>query len=385
MSASKSPIKPLRILCAIDSFKGTLSSEDASEIVARIGQTYNHQTKTVSISDGGEGLLKALEKPLELSFKSSSVLGPDFQPVKATCGYAEKQKTLVIEMALASGLPLVPEQNRNPLKTTSYGTGELIINHLKTDTKKILIGVGGSATSDGGIGAMQALGFIFEGIDTIATGASLEKISAINSTNIKLPTDIEIIVACDVNNPFTGPKGAAKTYGYQKCAESLINKEAIINRIETGMLHIQGIIENKTKINLSNVPGAGAAGGIAGSLHALLDAKLTPGIELIFDAIQIENLMQDVDLVLTGEGCLDEQTSNGKVVSGILSHAKKLNKPVIGVFGQTKLHQKQLNELGFSRIYCLINDNDLNTCLNNTKHAMELTIKKLFEETKSVP
>lgn len=385
MSASKSLTRPLKILCAIDSFKGTLSSEEASEIVSKIASTHNHKTEAIFISDGGEGLLKALEKPLNLTLKASSVLGPDFKPVKAICGYSESSKTLVVEMATASGLPLVPEENRNPLKTTSYGTGELILNNLKTDTKRILLGVGGSATSDGGIGALQALGLNISGLDSIATGDSLTHITDLSAKSLRLKDGLEILVACDVNNPFTGPRGAAKVYGYQKCAERIKDKDTIINKIEEGMLNLQNIIQKNTGIDLSTIAAAGAAGGIAGSLHALAKAKLIPGIDLIFEAIDIQTAMQNADLIITGEGCLDEQTSNGKVVSGILHYAKKLNKPVIGVFGQTKLTSKQIEDLGFLQTYCLINDNDLNTCLNKTKQAMELTIKKLFTETKIVP
>ncbi|PCJ62651.1 MAG: glycerate 2-kinase [Planctomycetota bacterium] len=356
----------MKILIASDSFKGTLTSTRISQLFIK---QFDHQYTEVTsaqISDGGEGLLIALEQPYDLEIQKVSVIGPLGITVQAKVGTSEKHSLLVVEMAEASGLPLIQESLRDPLTTTSYGTGQLLLLAKENKYKNILLGVGGSATSDGGIGALQALGIQ---IDDIPDKASAKDLINIKSFNI--PTNFwlkgkNIQIACDVNNPFTGINGAAKIYGPQKCNPTIDSSETI-EQVEEGMIHLQSIIKQQFDIDLNHVQGSGAAGGIAGSFHAILKASLTPGTDIIFDAIQLEKKIEDADLIITGEGCLDHQTLNGKVIAGISHLTKKHHKTLIGICGQNNLSKEELHQLGIQKVFSLTDFASIEDCMNNTE------------------
>ena len=366
----------MKILVAIDSFKGTLSSAELGKILQDALQINNQTVDFISVSDGGEGLLEALTKPLQLQIIPVQATAPLGNKIDAFVGYSEITKTLVVELASASGLPLVPEAKRNPLHTTSYGSGELLNYAQKLNCQNILFGVGGSATSDGGVGALQALGLYFEGAPHLATGNDLIQISQISYYTSHWLEKINFQIACDVNNPFTGEKGSAKTYGPQKCSATL-NANAIVSQIEEGMIHLKEMILKKTNIDLDLVPGAGAAGGIAGSMHALLKAKLSPGIKIIFDAIQLTEKIKEADLIITGEGRLDQQTINGKVVSGIIKEAQKWGRPVWALCGQNTLSPTEIKAIGLEKVYTLIENAPLEECLSNTQQVVKKTLQHL--------
>lgn len=369
----------MKILIAIDSFKGTLTSTELGLILKKELESNGQEANFVAVSDGGEGLLEALIKPLELSIIPLSVTDPLGNKINSSIGYSEKTSTLVAELATASGLPLVPEEKRNPIHTTSYGSGELLNFAKRKNCQNILFGVGGSATSDGGVGALQALGVNFQGISQPASGKDLLQISDISCQDNHWLKKINFQIACDVNNPFTGENGSAKIYGPQKCSAT-IEKKLIIEQIEKGMIHFKKLILNKTGIELDKVPGSGAAGGIAGSMHALLGAKLSPGIQIIFEAIQLKEKIKESNLIITGEGRLDQQTINGKVVSGIIKEAQKLNKPVWALCGQNSLTKAETRAFGIEKVYTLIENATLDECLLNTEKVVKKTLKILLSD-----
>jgi len=366
----------MKILIAIDSFKGTLSSSDLGVLIKENLQNSELSVNYVSVSDGGEGLLDALSFPLQLKIMPVSVTDPLGKVVETFIGYSKKTETLVVELASASGLPLVPEDKRNPLKTTTFGSGELLNFGKKLKCKNILFGVGGSATSDGGVGALQALGLQFSGVPIPATGEHLIQILNFEKKIPEWLQNINFQIACDVNNPFTGVNGSAKIYCPQKCSTQL-NIPNTIEQIEQGMLHFKNLIQEKTGIDLNQVPGSGAAGGIAGSMHALLNAKLIPGIQIIFEAIQLTDQIKAADVIITGEGRLDEQTKNGKVVAGIIKEAARYGKAVWVICGQNLLSQKETEALGVQKVFTLTDYGSLKDCLENTQSI----VKKVLLQT----
>lgn len=373
----------MKILVAIDSFKGTLSSTELGLIIQKHLQSKEMDVTFVSVSDGGEGLLEALSTPLQLAKIPVTVTDPIGKPINTLVGYSEETKTLVAELAMASGLPLVPEEKRNPLFTTSFGSGELLLQAKKLSCKNILFGVGGSATSDGGVGALQALGLDFFGAPSLAAGKDLIQIKEINGYQSHWLTNINFQIACDVNNPFTGDRGSARIYGPQKCGSGL-DKSKIIDQIEKGMVHLKNLILQKTLIDLDQTPGAGAAGGIAGSMHALLKAKLHPGIQIIFEAIKLSEKIKNADLIITGEGRLDQQTINGKVVAGIIKVAKEFNKPVWALCGQNTLSSNDLKLLGLKKVYTLIENASLEECMQNTANVVKKALNSLQKDLSQV-
>ncbi len=369
----------MKILAAIDSFKGTLTSTELGLLIKETIESQDYSVEYISVSDGGEGLLEALTSPLQLTLIPVKVTNPLGVRIETFIGYSEKTQTLVVELASASGLPLVPEEKRNPLLTTTFGSGELLNFGKNLNCKNILFGVGGSATTDGGLGALQALGLTFEGVPIPASGEHLIQVLNINN---KLPDWLKTInlqIACDVNNPFTGPNGSARVYGPQKCSSKL-NVQKTINQIEEGMLHFKKIIQEKTNIDLNQIPGAGAAGGIAGSMHALLGAKLIPGIQIIFEAIHLTDHIQAADLIITGEGRLDQQTKNGKVVAGVIQEATRLGKPVWAICGQNLLDKQEVNTLGVQKVFTLTEYAPLKDCLENTSSVVKKTLLCLQKE-----
>ncbi len=340
----------LKIVLAFDSFKGSLCASEVTDCVQETFKAVRPDVsiKTVLMSDGGEGLLESVSGVLTLERKSSQVTNPLGQSCLAHYGFNVERKLAVIESAQACGLTLIDAEKRNPLHTTAYGVGELILDALESGAKTILMGLGGSATNEAGLSILQALGAkFFDGNNqalSMITGKDLEKICRMDLTGLDHRLfKTQIMLACDVNNPLIGLLGATFVYGPQKggTAETL-------QRLEQGMENVASLIEQTIGISVRALPGAGAAGGIAAGLHAALGATLQSGINIILDLQDFEEKIQDADLVITGEGKSDAQTLMGKVPMGILRRAQKKGIPVILVSGAIENCTELLNA-GFAQ------------------------------------
>ncbi len=347
----------MNILLAFDSFKESLTSEKAANCFKEGFQQISSKANFTirSLSDGGEGFIEALTSE-QGEIRRVDVKNPLGDVVNSTYGFVNEKKLAVIEMAKASGLELIGIEQRDPLKTSSYGTGQLICDALKNGAREICIGIGGSATVDGGCGMAQALGAIFidnKGREMISpiTGGRLKQISAIHLDQLHQKcSDTKFRIACDVDNPLIGKRGAAVVFGPQKGAD----QETVIE-LEQGLLHLSSIIKRDLGKDISLLPGAGAAGGIGGMFHALLNAQLEKGIDIVMKANHIEELIRDADLVISGEGRIDAQTLGGKTVSGIVDCAKKHNKPILAIGGSV-VHKDMpaLREAGITASLSLV-------------------------------
>lgn len=336
-----------KIIIASDSFKGSISSKEVSNAAEMaIYQVFPQcQVIKIPVADGGEGTIEALVSFLNGSIISCKVHGPLMELIDAHYGILEDGKTAVIEMASASGLTLVPEKKRNPMLTSTYGTGELIKDALLRGCRNFLIGIGGSATNDAGTGMLNALGFRFldsKGHELEQGGQILQQIDSIDDSQV-LPQLKQAIftVACDVNNPLFGPNGAAYVFAGQKGAD-----EKMINLLDKGLRNFSKIIELKRGKSIQSIPGSGAAGGLGGGFLAFLRTTLKPGIEMVLDTLDFEKQIEGADLIITGEGKIDRQTSMGKTPAGVLRAAGKMNIPVIAIGGCIE-DVTTLNELGF--------------------------------------
>ena len=338
------------ILLAFDSFKGSLTSREVADAFEEGVRSVVPDLiiNKVCLADGGEGTAEALVSTLGGEWVEVEVLDPLMRPIRARYGIVDDGHTAIIEMAEASGLTLLAEEERNPLKTSTYGTGQLIADALKRGCRKILVGIGGSATNDAGTGMLSALGFRFfdsEGHLLDGCGESLERVATIDSSLI-LPElkSVDMRVACDVTNPFCGPQGAAYVFAPQKGADL-----QMVERLDKGMWHFAEIIKQYNKVDVTNLSGAGAAGGLGGAFSALLGAQLCQGVELVLDALHFEELLKGCDLVVTGEGRIDRQTLMGKAPMGVLKAATRRGIPVIAIGGSVE-RCPELEHSGFFSI-----------------------------------
>lgn len=327
-----------RVVVASDKFKGTLTSAEAAAAVG-VGVKRVHPDATVvavPVADGGDGTLAAaVEAGYELVPVVAS--GPTGEPVKS--GYARRGDTAVVELADVSGLVRLPGGVPAPLTATSYGTGELIAAAVAAGCTRIILGIGGSASTDGGAGLIAGLGGRLEGV--------------------------QVVVACDVDNPLTGPRGAAAVYGPQKGATA----EQVVE-LDRKLSAWADQVAEQTGRDLRDVPGAGAAGGVGFAALALLDAELRPGIELVLEMVGFEEQLAGADLVITGEGALDEQTLHGKAVAGV--GAKAAGIPVVAVCGVNRLEPHQLQEAGVQAAYALTDlEPDVQRCIAEPKPLLE--------------
>lgn len=335
----------MKILLAPDSFKGSLSSKEVCHAMENgIKRVIDAEIISIPIADGGEGTVEALVYAVGGEIIKSDVTGPLGEKVEAFYGIL-KDGTAVIEMAACAGLYLIPEEKRNPLKTTTYGVGELIKLALDRGCRKFIIGIGGSATNDGGVGMAQALGARFldkDGNEIGFGGGELYKIEKIDISSIdKRIYESEFIVASDVDNPLCGEKGASYVYGPQKGATP-----EMIKILDENLRHLAYEAKKVIEKDYSEVPGAGAAGGLGFGLMAFLGAKLKRGIDIIIETTRLEEKIKEVDLVITGEGNTDFQTAFGKAPAGIAKLAKKYNKPVIILSGGLGKDYKSLYDIG---------------------------------------
>ncbi len=344
----------MKILIAIDSYKGTLESKQAGDIVKKAFlQVFGGiEIEVLSIADGGEGTVAAIMENNKGIIRHSKVTGPLGEPVRAAYGIFGK--TAVIEMAQASGLTLLQGRIPDPMNATTYGTGQLIKKALDDGAQKIIIGIGGSATNDGGAGMAQALGVRFldaDGKELQPGGAALEDLKEIDFSGLDDRIHgCEIIVACDVKNPLCGPEGASFIYGPQKGATS-----GQVIKLDRALANFARIVYEATGNDYAGIPGAGAAGGLGFGLMAFCGGNLKPGIEIVLEASKLRNKIKNADLVITGEGCMDGQALNGKAPMGIAVAANEFSVPVIAIAGQVKGGPDLMDKIGLDAALACVN------------------------------
>lgn len=336
---------------AFDSFKGSLTSGEAADAFAE-GLCCSVPDAVVSkicIADGGEGSIDAVVKTMNGGLVAVETVDPLGRRMMARYGIVDDGKTAVIEMAQASGLTLLAPGERNPLLTSTYGTGLLMADALDRGCRKMLVCIGGSATNDGGMGMLNALGCRFldaDGNMLGGCGADLEKVTTIDSGSMdSRMSGIELVVACDVQNPLYGHDGAAYVFAPQKGADADMTE-----RLDKGLRNYAEVINRCCGIDVSRIPGAGAAGGTGAGLVALLGARLERGIDMVLEAVHFDELLKTADAVVTGEGRIDGQTLMGKALSGILSRAERSGVPVFAFAGRVEWCDELL-ESGFAAIH----------------------------------
>ncbi|MBY2013554.1 glycerate kinase [Clostridioides difficile] len=346
----------MKILISINSLKGSLSSIEAGNAIKKgiLKVKEDAQVKILPLADGGEGTVDALVQGMNGKKETIEVTGPIAKKVDATYGLLKNTSTAIIEIAQASGLTLVPTELRNPLYTTTYGVGEIIKEAINKGYRNFIVGIGGSATNDAGIGMLQALGFEFYDKNNKLVGLGgkvLNEIRHIKIENrLKELDECKFKIACDVNNPLFGKNGAAYIYGSQKGATS-----EIIEELDNGLRNFSKVVKNYLSKDVANVEGAGAAGGLGFAFLAFLDSKLESGIKIILEEIKLEEELKDADFVITGEGRLDNQTAMGKAPIGVAKLAKKYGVKVIGLAGATTEDAVKCNEEGIDAYFSIVN------------------------------
>ena len=345
----------MKIVIASDSFKGSMSSVDVAQAAEKgIHEVLSDcQVVAVNVADGGEGTVEAIVDALGGEIVKAKVTDPLGREIEACYGIAGE--TAIIEMAAASGLPLLQPQERNPWLTSTYGTGEMIMDAIQRGCRKFLVGIGGSATNDAGTGMLQAMGFRFydangEMIDH-CTGGRMQDIVRIDDSQVSEAVRQSVFtVACDVDTPFCGTEGAAPVFAPQKGADA-----EMVTRLDAGMASLAKVIEDKYALDVVPVAGAGAAGGMGGAFYAFLQATLKKGIDMVLDAIDFDATIHGADLVITGEGKVDFQTAKGKTAAGVLARAKKQHIPVIAIGGCVEMCDS-LMQMGFAGIYPILEE-----------------------------
>jgi glycerate kinase len=344
----------LKVVIAPQGFKGNLSALQVSRAVDQgIRRALpGVVTSLVPMADGGEGTARALVDALGGSLVPAAVTGPMGERVTAHWGFLADGVTAVIEMALASGLGLVPPEKRNPELATTYGTGELVRHALERGCRKFIIGVGDSATNDGGAGMAQALGARLlnaAGEEIAFGGAALEGLARIDVTGLDPRlADCDILLACDVDNPLCGPEGASCVYGPQKGAS-----REMVARLDSALAHYADVIKRDLGIDIRDVPGAGAAGGLGAGLMVFLKARMQPGVEVIIRATGLVEHLKDAGLVFTGEGRIDSQTACGKTAVGVARRAKELGLPVIAIAAEIGAGYQIVYEHGIDTVFSI--------------------------------
>ncbi|WP_437833743.1 glycerate kinase (plasmid) [Niallia taxi] len=345
----------MKIVLAPDSFKESLSALQVAESIERGFKQVlpNADYVKVPMADGGEGTVQSLVDATGGRIIKKTVTGPLGEAAEAFFGILGNVKTAVIEMAAASGLHLVPATKRNPLLTTTRGTGELIAAALEYNVNHIIIGIGGSATNDGGAGMAKALGARFlnsNGQEIAEGGGALSDLAAIDLSSLDSRlAHVKIEVACDVDNPLIGPKGASAIFGPQKGATP-----EIVNQLDENLAHYAEIIEKDLGVKIADVPGAGAAGGLGGGLLAFMQAELSRGVDIVMEAAKLSDIIAGADLVITGEGKIDGQTIFGKTPIGVAKTAKKHGVPVIGIAGNVAGDSDAVHEYGIDAIFSIV-------------------------------
>ena len=376
----------MKVTVAIDSFKGSLTSMEAgfaiSEGITRVFP--DAEVCVRPLADGGEGTVDALVKGMDGVYKKVKVSGPLGDKVEATYGIIEETKTAIIEMSQAAGITLVPTEKRNPLYTTTYGVGEMIIDAIENGCRRFIVGIGGSATNDGGVGMLQALGYQFTNAfgEEIADGArGLKELKTISDENV-IPelADCEFKIACDVTNPLCGERGCSAVYGPQKGATP-----EMIEEMDEWLFEYAALACEKFPKSNPAFPGTGAAGGLGFAFLTFTNAVLESGIKIVLEETNLSEYIKDADCVITGEGRLDEQTVMGKAPIGVAKLAKEYNKPVLAFSGVVTKDAKVCNEHGIDAFFPIIRSVVSKEEAKDAKNAMDNmsdTVEQVFRVIK---
>lgn len=372
----------MKVVISIDSLKGSLSSIEAAKAIEKgiLNVDNNIDIEIMPLADGGEGTVEALVQGMNGEELTINVTGPINKKVNAKYGILKDTNTAIIEMAQASGLPLVPAELRNPLNTTTYGVGEIIKEAIERGCRNFIVGIGGSATNDAGVGMLQALGYEFydENNNLLGLGGKiLNQIKSIKIDNrLKDLDKCDFKIACDVNNPLYGTNGAAYIYGPQKGA----NKE-IVEELDRGLINFAEVVKKELNKDIAHIEGVGAAGGLGFAFLAFLNSKLESGIKIILDEINLEEVIKDADFVITGEGRLDNQTAMGKAPIGVAKLAKKYGTKVIAIAGCTTDDAVKCNEEGIDAYFSIVNSAmTIEEAMDkeNAKRNMTSTTEQIF-------
>ena len=345
----------MKVVVAIDSLKGSLSSIEAGMAIRDgvLAAKPDAEVIVKPLADGGEGTTDALIEGMNGKRIDLTVTGPMHSPVDAYYGYLADSHTAVMEMASAAGITLVPAEEKNPLLATSYGVGEMMNDALQKGCRNFIIGIGGSATNDGGIGMLKALGVHFldeNGEDVGEGGQALAKVTQIDVSGLNpLLKECQIQVACDVNNPLCGENGSTYVYGPQKGVTEDMKKQ-----LDNDMAHFASVTSKTLGNDYRDTPGAGAAGGLGFAFLSYIGAALTPGIELILNAVGLAQELSDADVVITGEGRLDFQTAMGKAPVGVARLAKKYHAKVIAFAGSVTKEASACNKEGIDAFFPIL-------------------------------
>lgn len=342
-----------KILLVPDSFKGTLSSRQVCQVMA--GQLRRFfpqaQVKSIPVADGGEGSVEAFLAAAGGERRTRTVTGPFGEPVEAFYGVLGDGRTAVIEMAACAGLPLA-EGRLNPERATTYGVGELLLAAKEAGCTKAILGLGGSCTNDGGVGAAAALGAKFtraDGAAFIPTGGTLGEIAALDVSPVAQALQgMELTAMCDIDNPLYGDAGAAAVFAPQKGADA-----AMVARLDAGLRHLGQVAARCLGRDFSHLPGAGAAGGLGFGMAAFCGAQLRMGIDAVLDAVGFDSLLPGTDMVFTGEGKIDSQSARGKVVSGVAARCRKAGVPVVAVVGQIGQGFEEMYQQGLTAVFSI--------------------------------
>ncbi|MFZ7164685.1 glycerate kinase [Avibacterium avium] len=369
----------MKILIAPDSFKESLTALEVAEAI-EIGfrKIFPHeQYCKIPMADGGEGTVQSLVDATQGKLIQCTVTAPLGNKIDAFWGLSGDGETAFIEMAAASGLHLVPMEVRNPLKTTSFGTGELILSALNYGVKKIILGIGGSATNDAGVGMLQALGARFLNAENQSLGYGGEQL--IHTAHIDLSqldsrlAQVQIEVACDVNNPLCGETGASAVFGPQKGATV-----QMVQQLDAALAHFAEKVQQQLGINIANQSGAGAAGGMGGGLLLLPKVRLKKGVNIVLETLNFSAQVQDADLVITGEGRMDGQSAYGKTPIGVAKTAKQFGKPVIAIVGCLREDYEVVYEQGIDAVFPIIRQLDsLENTLRSGKENLISTAQNI--------
>lgn len=342
-----------KILLVPDSFKGTLSSRQVCQVMA--GQLRRFfpqvQVKSIPVADGGEGSVEAFLAAAGGERRTRTVTGPFGEPVEAFYGVLGDGRTAVIEMAACAGLPLA-EGRLNPERATTYGVGELLLAAKEAGCTKAILGLGGSCTNDGGVGAAAALGAKFtraDGAAFVPSGGTLGEIAALDVSPVAQALQgMELTAMCDIDNPLYGEAGAAAVFAPQKGADA-----AMVARLDAGLRHLGQVSARCLGRDFSHLPGAGAAGGLGFGMAAFCGAQLRMGIDAVLDAVGFDSLLPGTDMVFTGEGKIDSQSARGKVVSGVAARCRKAGVPVVAVVGQIGQGFEEMYQQGLTAVFSI--------------------------------
>lgn len=378
----------MKVTIAIDSLKGSLSSLEAGHAIeSGIKNVYPDADVCVRpLADGGEGTVEALTLGMGGELEAIIVTGPHGRPVSCQYGIIKETNTAIMEMATAAGITLVSGDERNPLKTTTYGVGEMILDAIHKGCRRFIVGIGGSATNDGGIGMLQALGYDFldaDGQPVPHRGAGLEYLTSISADHV-IPelAECSFKIACDVTNPLCGPMGASAIYGPQKGATP-----EIVRTMDDWLANYAKLAKSVNPNADAELPGTGAAGGLGFAFSVFTNSVLESGISIVLDETRLEDYVKDADIVITGEGRLDAQTVMGKAPSGVANIAKKYGKTVLAFAGAVTEDAIRCNEHGIDAFFPILRGIvSLDEAMNpeNARNNMTAAVEQAFRLIKAV-